>query len=113
MTRAFAERRLPPHVRAAITVELNLLLDRVDVLLARLDDAEPDPDLEEDDHSGDPLELVGEALDDDGRGIMPTRPLYATDQSAGPINYAEAQSAYRAEETRLIYTSGNSWRRAA
>jgi hypothetical protein len=106
-------RRLPPHVRCAIKAELGLLFDRVDVLLARLDGDEDDPDLEEDDHSGDPLEMNGEAPDDDGRGILPTRPFYGVDQSAGPINYADAQSAYLAAENGLVRTPSGGWRRAA
>ncbi|MEH3099814.1 hypothetical protein [Sphingomonas adhaesiva] len=105
--------RLPLHIRAAISAELTMLLDRVDLLIARLDDADDDYDLEEDDHSGDPLEVNGEAPSDDGRSILPTRPLYAVNQAAGPINYTEAQTAYLAAENGLVCAPNGGWRPAA
>lgn len=105
--------RLPPHIRAGITAELTMLFDRVDVLLARLDSDDDDPDLEKDDHSGDPLEVNGEAPNDDGRGMLPTRPSYGVDQSAGPINFAEAQTEYVAAENGLVRSSTGRWRRTA
>lgn len=104
---------LPPHILAAINSELTTLFDRIDVLLARLDAADDDPDLEEDDHSGDPLEVNGEVPDDEGRGILPTRPFYAVDQTAGPVNYTEAQAAYLAAESGLVRSDSGGWRHAS
>lgn len=103
---------VPRHVRAAITAELTMLFDRVDVLLARLDRADGDPDVEEDDHGGTDLDR-GEADDDDARGLLPTRPLYGVDQVAGPINHADAQAAYMAAENGLARGPNGGWRRAA
>lgn len=104
--------RLPKHIRSAITAELAMLFDRVDVLISRLDADDGDVDLEEDDYGGTDLDR-GEADDDDARGLLPTRPLYAVDQTAGPINYAEAQSAYLAAENGLVRLPSGGWRRAA
>lgn len=50
---------LPPHRRVAIEAEIALHLDRVDALLRRLDKADGDPDLEDDD----PAEPAGDELD--------------------------------------------------
>jgi len=103
---------LPIHIRSAITAELTMLFDRVDVLLARLDADDDDVDLEEDDHGGTDLDR-GEADDNDARGLLPMRPLYAVDQTGGPINYAEAQSAYLAAENGLVRAPLGGWRTAA
>lgn len=105
--------RLPNHVRAAISAELTMLFDRVDLLLARLDKDDGDPDLEEDDPSGDPLEVNGEAPDDEARGVLPIRPFYGVDQTSGPTNYAEAQATYLAAENGLVRAPGGGWRKAA
>ena len=105
--------RLPIHVRAAISSELTMLFDRVGLLLARLDNEDDDPDLEEDDPSGDPLEVNGEAPDDEARGVLPIRPFYGVDQTSGPTNYVEAQSAYLAAENGLVRAPGGGWRKAA
>lgn len=105
--------RLPHHVRAAITAELTMLFDRAEILLARLDRADGDCDLEDDDPAGDPLDERGEASDDEARGTLPTRPFYAVDQATGPTNYSAAQATYLAEENGLTRSSNGGWRRAA
>ena len=43
---------MPAHRRIAIEGEIEALLCRVELLIARLDAADPDPDLEEDDFGG-------------------------------------------------------------
>ena len=94
---------LPRHRRRAINAELEQLLDRVSVLIERLDAADDaDRDMEEDDHPGDMLDLLGEAPSDDGRGILAVRPLYALDQTGDPINYAAESRAHRMREMGLV-----------
>lgn len=90
-----------------------MLFDRVDVLIAWLDSHDDDLDLEEDDHSGDPLELNGEAPSDDGRGVLPQRPFYGVNQDAAPLNYAEAHSAFLAAEGGFDRNSNGGWRISA
>ena len=65
-----------------------------DALVAALDALDGNPDREDDDPAGDPLD-AGEAPE--ATPIMPTRPVYAIDQSTGPINEAQAYRRYRME----------------
>jgi hypothetical protein len=102
----------PPHRRASIEGEIELHLQRVDLLLARLDRADaPFEDLEvtgaEDDfmhHAWDgpgcPIADPGEdehdreQVNEDGSGLLsPLAPVYAVDQSLGPLN---ERAGYRA-----------------
>lgn len=79
--------RLPHSQRLTIETRLAECLDLADLLIAALDaDEAPFEDIEDDDPSGDTLELRGEAPSDDGRDIYSTLPLYAVDQSEGLIN---------------------------
>jgi hypothetical protein len=70
-------------------------------LIDRLDELDGDPDVEEDDHSGDPLDLYGESPSEDGSPVLPTKPIYGVDQSRGPINEHHAHRAYRRAEMGL------------
>lgn len=65
----------------------------VDRLIAILDGADGDCDLEDDDPAGDPLDL-GEAEDWRPEGCDLPKPRYGVDQSAGPINEAEVGRAW-------------------
>lgn len=71
--------------------------DQIEALIALLDRDDGDPDLEDDDPAGDPLDERGEAQTEDGTELLRTRPLYALDQSLGPINETAALKA-RARE---------------
>jgi hypothetical protein len=65
-------------------------------MIDRMDELDGDIDIEEDDPSGDPLDIDGEASAErpGDRGLLPTLPIYGLDQSLGPINEAEANRAY-------------------
>lgn len=88
---------LPHHQRQLIEVEIELHLSRATRLIARLDRADGDPDLEDDDPAGDTLDEHGEAPTEDGTEHLGVLPLYGLDQSLGPINEREAHRA-RARE---------------
>ena len=66
----------------------------VERAIDRMDEMDGDPDLEDDDPAGDPLDERGEAPDDAGRGILPTLPVYAVDQASLPANVREAGRLY-------------------
>lgn len=73
---------LPDHRRIAIEAEIELHLNRVSLLIARLDRADaPFEDLEDDDPAGDNIEDEGERTE-----YYMNRPLYWLDQSRGAIN---------------------------
>lgn len=99
--------------RAAIEAEIEMHLHRVTLLIGRLDRQDGDCDLEDDDPAGDPLDLNGEMPDDEGRGILPTQPLYGVDQSAGPLNTAAANTEYTAAQNGLVRSATGGWRHAA
>lgn len=91
--------------------EQRLEIEReVEHLIALLDAVDGDCDLEDDDPSGDPLDMSGEASSDDGRGLLPTRPSWALDQSGGPSNYREASREQAAKEMGLVRSPTGSWR---
>lgn len=71
-----------------VTLRRDAIEALVETLLAVLDDEDGDPDLEEDDPSGDPLDR-GEEDGCDHR----TLPRYGRDQSRGPVNCDEAHEA--------------------
>ena len=80
--------------RKEIEAEITGCLQRVELLIARLDRQDaPLEDLEDDDPPGGAADDVGEVGSDDGTIILPTRPLYAVDQTEGPTN---GPAAYRA-----------------
>jgi len=101
-----------PFRRQRMEDEVEVLLARVERLLACLDAIDGDPDAEEDDPSGDPLDLLGEMPSDDGRPLLPERPLWAVDQEAGPTNYREASRAHQAAEMGLVRSPTGGWRHA-
>lgn len=91
------------HISWPLSRGLRLEIEReVERLIALLDAADGDCDLEDDDPSGDPLDLVGEASSDDGRGLLLTRPVWALDQTEGPVNHHQAQREYLAAEMGLV-----------
>jgi len=75
---------LSAHDRAAIEA-------KIEELIAFLDEIDGDPDLEDDDPSGDPLD-AGEAPE--ATPIMPMQPIYGIDQTKGPINEREGYRAW-------------------
>lgn len=91
-----APANLSPFRREAIESEIELHLQRVDFLIRRLDRADaPFEDLEDDDPAGDALDEHGECPTDDGTQLLGTLPLYAADQTAGPINERAAVTAWQ------------------
>lgn len=99
--------------RAAIEAEIEVHLERVTLLLARIDqDDAADEDLEDDDPAGDYLDLTGEADSDDGRMVLPTTPVWALDQSDGPVNYRQAQREYGAAEAGFVRSPSGGWTKA-
>ena len=99
--------------RLAIEAEIEAHLERVTILLARIDgeDARSE-DLEDDDPAGDHLDLTGEANSDDGRGLLPIRPIWSLDQTQGPLNFKEASREYAAAELGLVRSSTGGWQRS-
>jgi len=77
--------------RAAIETEIEMHLQRVDLLLARLDRADaPFEDLEDNNDR----EAVNEDAEGHfGKGLHSILPSYAVDQSPGPINHLTAERA--------------------
>ena len=63
---------------------------QIEELIALLDLVDGDPDLEDDDPSGDPLDR-GE-MPCDGE-LLAMKPVYGDDQTLGPINEYEAKRA--------------------
>lgn len=68
--------------------------DLIETMIAKLDDFAGDPDLEDADPSGDPLDMHGEHPTDDGRDFAPIPPIYAVDQTRGPTNTAAGYRAW-------------------
>ena len=58
----------------------------IETLIAKLDEIAGDPDVEEADPSGDPLDMHGEHPTDDGRELLLGSPVYGIDHTKGPIN---------------------------
>lgn len=85
--------RLTIEERHAIEAE-------IERLIASLDLADGDCDLEDDDPSGDHLDIFGEPSSDDGATLLPLRPIYGDDQRRGPINELEARRAYHRTQVR-------------
>ena len=75
--------------------ELGRLVERAIDHMDRLDG---DPDVEDDDPAGDPLELYGEHSSDTGCAMLPGKPLYDEDQTLGPINERDAARAYQRQQ---------------
>lgn len=87
----FPGRQITPAMRAAIEIH-------IENMIALLDTADGDPDIEDDDPAGDPL---GRGEEEDWRpnGIVLSRPVYGADQSRGPVNERQvANEYYRAME---------------
>lgn len=92
--------------------------DQIEALIAMLDALDGDPDLEpeddvcaaRDDGCG-PFYVQGRRLwgsIDEDPGVL--RPIYGSDQTAGPINYADASRAHRASEMGLERSPNGGWR---
>lgn len=63
-----------------------------------LDERAGDPDLEDDDPAGDALDEHGEHPSDDGCTILAIKPIWGTDQTAGPVNGRAAIAAHLEED---------------
>ncbi len=74
-----------------------IIANEIERLIALLDLADGDCDVEDDDPAGDGLDERGECLTDDGSEMLRTFPLYGLDQSAGPVNEQEASFVRRRE----------------
>ena len=97
---------MPAHQRQRIAAEIELHLQRVDVLIARLDRADaPFTDLEDDDPAGGAIDHEGE-----GEELLATLPRYGVDQARGPGNERAAAAAHAAAEMGLVRTE-RGWRR--
>lgn len=95
--------------REAIESEIEMHLHRVTLLVARLDRADGDCDLEDDDPSGDPAEI--DADSDDGRALSPILPRWSVDQSRGPTNANEPHRQYIVSRLGLVRSPSGGWRR--
>lgn len=113
-------RFMPPHRRVAIEAEIEQHLQRVTLLIARLDRADaPFEDMEDDDPpGGDPLDSCegpgdfrGGCSDDGGycSGLLAVSPTYAIDQRKGPTNYAELERARIARNAVEHRHPGGGW----
>ncbi|HEX8388249.1 MAG TPA: hypothetical protein VF636_04465 [Sphingomonas sp.] len=63
-------------------------------MIDHIDGLDPDPEEEDDDPAGDPLDR-GELDESRPDGIKLPRPVYGADQSLGPVNYAETCRAWQ------------------
>ena len=93
--------QLAPMLRVIPSLPRPVLARLTERLLERLDELDGDPDLEEDDHPGDPLDIHGEHPTDDGQTMLPTKPIYGEDQTLGPINEQDATRAFYRQELEL------------
>ena len=99
------------HRRRAIETQIAGHLQRVELLIARLDRADAlFEDLEEDDHSGSYID-DGEAEGDHGRGLLKALPIYSDDQRRGPVNYRHESADHHAEQCGYVRTPSGRWRR--
>ena len=80
----------PPSVMAALATLGTAHLSAIaEAAISILDQRAGDCDLEEDDHSGDPLDF-NEAPTDDARPLSRIMPIYGCSQVDGPLNSADA-----------------------
>lgn len=101
---------MPLHRRVAIEEEIELHLQRADFLIRRLDQVDaPFEDLEDDDPAGTDLD-DGEGVGDDGRGLLPDRPMYAVDQSTGPTNHRRAEHDHYCRNMGMVRGRDGKWR---
>ncbi|OJY68608.1 MAG: hypothetical protein BGP16_05005 [Sphingobium sp. 66-54] len=84
---------LARYDRASLEAFLSVAIDLLDAM-------DGDPDVEDDDPSGDTLDISGEAPTDNGAEMYAIRPVYSVDQSRGPINEAEAHREHMRELLR-------------
>lgn len=88
-------RIIPAQRRAAIEDEIETLLHRAHLLIARLDRVDaPFADMEDDDPAGDSLDERGEAEDWRPDGAKLPLPVFAVDQTTGPLNGKAAYQAW-------------------
>ncbi len=84
-------RFIPPHRRDAIEAEIETLLQRVTLLIGRLDRADaPIEDLEEETD----LSVDDGPCDISRAGLLPILPRYGVDQRRGPVNAAQGERAW-------------------
>lgn len=99
------ELRLMVNGRPAMPMEIALafgrdtamqaLGDYIEALISAVDQLAGDPDLEDDDSSGDPLDR-GEDEPWRPHGVVLPQPLYGEDQRTGPLNEKDAVKVYYA-----------------
>ena len=115
-------RILPPHRRRAIRAEIDMHLERAERLIARLDQADGDPDLEDGDDdrcsAGDDAPIAfwgdggaGDPADAEDEYLRFT-PAYGLDQALGPVNARAVEIEERARVAGLVRTSTGGWRAA-
>lgn len=92
----FEPRIVLTRLRRAAKAEIDIHLPRVELLIARLDrfDA-PYEDREDDDPAGDTLDEHGECPTDTGTDVLSLLPLYAVDQTKGPLNEVAAHRTWQ------------------
>lgn len=113
----FHPRRAARYRRLLATLSADEIGDAIEALIARLDLLAGDPDLEDDDPAGDPLDRgEGDTFEGAGGGsgfdarFDGARPRYSLDQTRGPSNIAEATREHQARELGLVRTSIGGWR---
>jgi hypothetical protein len=84
-----------PIISGCAAAPRSMVEDIIEQLIASLDLADGDPDIEDDDPAGDPIEIHGEPPSDDGQPTSRIDPIYSADQSAGPINEREAYRTWQ------------------
>jgi hypothetical protein len=72
-------------------------------LIDRMDEIDGDIDLEDDDPAGGSADDVGEEDETNREGVVMPLPRYGVDQSAGPINVAEANHQFKRDWHRHVF----------
>lgn len=97
MTLTSGVRPANPLPRMLTREDRRIVARHIESLIALLDEADGDCDLEDDDPAGDHLDSYGEPHSDDGARISALRPAYGIDQRRGPINHPLAVAGYLAQ----------------
>lgn len=71
-----------------------------EAIISHLDKLDGDVDIEDDDPAGGDLDDMGEYDSEDGTPMCAVLPIYALDQSLGPINEREARRAWLEAQRR-------------
>lgn len=85
------------------TLDRATLEQWIEAAIEHLDAIDGDPDAEDDDPAGDWLDERGEQPASCGHELLTTRPIYALDQSRGPVNERQAILACDAARARRAY----------